>query len=243
MKNMKRILNVKVIRECDTDPDTSYLGEYGNTAKTEYAIDRAHSKDCASLFPLSADAVHTLNHADEYINSLRIDSELDTLEDEELQTAMAAIQDLIAEYENPDCDCSRHFSGHEYRYFNGPVENYEGCTSEEICKYVRQDYERMEALNNQQWGYIGIRAVAEIALPQDHSYTVQTALGKRTERAYTCQTIHSGGLWGIESDSDKSYFTQVESEELLSLKSQLQALGFSTRAISAAFKNVEHVDR
>ena len=51
------------------------------------------------------------------------------------------------------------------------------------------------------------------------------------------QDISSGGLWGVESDSDKAYFAEVAGEELAELKSQLQALGFSKRAISQAFKS------
>jgi hypothetical protein len=50
------------------------------------------------------------------------------------------------------------------------------------------------------------------------------------------QKITSGGLWGIESDSDRSHFAEVTAEELADLKAQLLALGFSKRAISQAFK-------
>ena len=44
--NSKRILSVTVKRMFDESPDTSFLGEYSNSPKTEYAIDRAHSEDC-----------------------------------------------------------------------------------------------------------------------------------------------------------------------------------------------------
>jgi hypothetical protein len=46
MKNMKRISQVTIKRMSDADPDTSYLGEYSDRAKTDYAIDRRHSIDC-----------------------------------------------------------------------------------------------------------------------------------------------------------------------------------------------------
>jgi len=39
-KSMKRIHKVTIKRMSDTDPDTSYLGEYSDRAKTDYAIDR-----------------------------------------------------------------------------------------------------------------------------------------------------------------------------------------------------------
>jgi len=52
----------------------------------------------------------------------------------------------------------------------------------------------MDALNNQNWYFMGISATAEVWNPQSH----------------VIQRIHSGGIWGIESDSEKSY---IESEE------------------------------
>lgn len=91
-----------------------------------------------------------------------------------------------------------------------------------------QDYERMESLNAGNWCYIGIRAEAKVSVyhPQE-------------VRGTAIQTITSGGLWGIESDSEEPYLESVEKEELADLRAQLKALGFSSRAISTAFKNVE----
>ena len=43
----KRISKVTIKRMTDSDPDTSYLGQYSDRAKTDYAIDRRHSLDCA----------------------------------------------------------------------------------------------------------------------------------------------------------------------------------------------------
>ena len=57
--------------------------------------------------------------------------------------------------------------------------------------------------------FIGIRAEAEIVV---HG---------------VCQTITSGGLWGIESDSARQYLSDVEQEEVDQLKAILQSLGFS----------------
>ena len=76
----------------------------------------------------------------------------------------------------------------------------------------------MEELNNGEWNFIGIQARAEIVLDG------------------VCQTIRSGGLWGIESDSDDSYFQEVEQEELTSLRGILHTMGFSKRAIATAVK-------
>jgi hypothetical protein len=79
----------------------------------------------------------------------------------------------------------------------------------------------MERLKRGDWSFIGVRADAEISID-----------GIR-------QDISSGGLYGIESDSDAVCFAETETEELASLRSQLRALGFGTRAISSAFKNVQ----
>jgi hypothetical protein len=120
----------------------------------------------------------------------------------------------------------------EFQYFN-PSFNYvdkngkptDNLTPEEVTAYTEQDYQRMEALNNCGWHYLGISATAEVQLTGDLT-----------------QKVRSGGLWGIESDSDKSYFAEVESDELANLKTELHAMGFSKRAITAAFRDVQRSD-
>jgi hypothetical protein len=241
MKNMKRILNVKVIREVDTDPDTSYLGEYSDCATSEFSIDRAHSEDCDSVRPEIRAAKETLEHVQQTIGDLHnavlaqyngtlANEKLDA-ERDELDEAYNTVGELIETIDECDCSHAGHWSGREYRYFN-PSFNYvdkhgnlaDGNTPEEVRKYVRQDYERMESLNASQWCYIGIHAECEY----------QLAYGS------VIQTLHSGGLWGTESDSEESYLESIEQEELSTLRAELKAIGFSTRAISTAFKNVEH---
>lgn len=54
----------------------------------------------------------------------------------------------------------------------------------------------------------------------------------------TVQTIHSGGLWGIESDSG-DYLGEVALDELAGLCRELEALGFGGRAIAFAFSKVD----
>ena len=78
----------------------------------------------------------------------------------------------------------------------------------------------MESLNAGNWGFIGIGARAEIVIGE------------------TCQTIHSGGLWGIESDSEGTYLQEIEKDELADLRRVLCELGFSKRAIAAAVKEM-----
>jgi hypothetical protein len=84
----------------------------------------------------------------------------------------------------------------------------------------------MERINRGDWCHLGIRAEAEILIPSGD--------------ASVAQEITSGGLWAIESDSDASYLAEIEREQVSELREQLRAVGFSTRAISAAVKSATH---
>lgn len=53
------------------------------------------------------------------------------------------------------------------------------------------------------------------------------------------QTIRSGGVYGVESDSGKDYLDELETEEILDLTSELLAIGFSEDAVNVATQNVE----
>lgn len=133
-----------------------------------------------------------------------------------------------------ECDCEDFDQvtiqrGREYRYFNPEVDS-SVTDRDESRKYAMQDYKRMKDYGND-WYFIGIQAEARISIP-DGGRTVNG-------QTRTIQRITSGGLWGIESDSEESHFAEVEREELDQLKTQLHALGFSKRAIVAAFRNVE----
>ena len=53
------------------------------------------------------------------------------------------------------------------------------------------------------------------------------------------QEITSGFLsLGIEFDSDKAYLGEIETEQLSELREQLRAVGFGTRVITTAFKDL-----
>jgi hypothetical protein len=75
-------------------------------------------------------------------------------------------------------------------------------------------HERREQYDNGDFGFIGIRAEAEIVV------------------AGVCQTITSGGLWGIESDSTPDYLSEIGQEEIEQLQEILQELGFTHEIIS-----------
>lgn len=120
------------------------------------------------------------------------------------------------------CQCETHNLGrNEYRYFN-PATTDPHETPEQNRKDARFSYERMESLNDGNWSYIGIRAQAEILIDS------------------VTQRITSGGLWGIESDSEPAYLKEIEDEELSSLRDILHNLGFSKRAIATAVKDIQH---
>ena len=81
--------------------------------------------------------------------------------------------------------------------------------------YLQQyDKKRLEAYYNNEWHFVGIQAVAEIRIDG------------------LLQTINSGGLWGIESDSSDEYFDEVFEEEKEQLKDVLLQLGFTEKQIA-----------
>lgn len=259
----KRILSVTIKRMIDDSPDTSYLGEYSNTPETEFAIDRAHSEDCASVQQFQCDgewaawngtAEEMLQRVreflDTYVSDIEHESTSDgcpeTCEDEKpYEKALDTVWDL--EQNAGECDCHGGDMGrNEFRYFN-PSFNYvtkdgklaDGLTSEEVRKYTRQDYERMERLNRGDWFYTGIRAEAKILIPNTWHGPNRNI---HAPEHGTIQRLTSGGLWGIESDSDRAYLESVEKDELADLKQVLLEIGFSRRAISKAFKDVQRKD-
>ena len=92
--------------------------------------------------------------------------------------------------------------GHgEYRYF-APANP----------EYAEADYARYEAYNRDDWQMVGLWAEAELIVGPG-------------PKAGLAQTIRSGGLWGIESDSGRDFFEETAEEELARLRGQLRELG------------------
>jgi hypothetical protein len=245
MQNKKRILSVTVKRMLDDSPDTSWLGEYGQSSTSEFSIDREHSLECIENDALQkeklvriADAIESDRpECKEHPNV--IDPHCPVCQEYQIYTGAG---NAIAERAECECGESGDRQRHEYRYFN-PSFNYVDKhghalpenTPEEVRSYVRQDYERMESLNAGHWSFIGIRAECEVNLP----YQVNRGCVKGREVYHNVkEVLSSSGLWGIESDSEESYLESVEKDELADLRSQLKMLGFSSRAISTAFKNI-----
>jgi hypothetical protein len=250
-KSMKRIHKVVIKHMADTDGDTSWLGEYANSPTSEFSIDRAHDLGCIQqpYNKPTGEGLRVLESAQQYLCD-RLNELQEVASDDEVPVDMVGwyddgdsfIHDFLGNDDEEFClgSCVSHWSNREYRYFN-PSSNYVDKygkalpenTPEEVRKYTLQDYERMESLNRGHWGFIGIRAEAE--------YYVSTKADDKTGKHghFLMQTVTSGGIWGIESDSGKAAFEEVEAEELHDLRKQLAAIGFSSRAISAAFKDVQ----
>lgn len=120
--------------------------------------------------------------------------------------------------------------GREFRFFK-PYAGGEKEGTEDFQKYGKQDYDRMEGLNAGNWCFIGIGAKAEVVL------------NKTGDRARfhggVIQHITSGGLWGIESDSENAYLQQVEGEQLTELAEELKRIGFTKSQIDKALESAE----
>lgn len=100
------------------------------------------------------------------------------------------------------------------KYFNADnVEN---------MKQAKDNYDRMMDFEHGRVQNLSIRAEAEIRTSTDGGKT------------WLCNTIKSGGLYGIEDDSDPSYFREVEAEQMAELTDALKSLGFSDDEIKNA---------
>jgi hypothetical protein len=138
-----------------------------------------------------------------------------------------------------DDDIPNTYGHHEYNFFYPSYQGVEIGT-EEYKKYALQNYELMEGLNNNQWGYIGItiktEIIANIPNPKDNK--------KYTEMS---DNIISS-LWGIEYGisnneyTDKGYIEETIKDLLSEQKDQLLKMGFSDSEIEQSFKDAKEVD-
>jgi hypothetical protein len=86
---------------------------------------------------------------------------------------------------------------------------------------AQRDYDRMIAYDNGEWSMLGIKAEAETV--------IEIGGGN-----WKLDTITSGGLWGLESDSDEKYLKEIEAEQLAELKGYLKEYGFTDGDIKNA---------
>lgn len=98
-------------------------------------------------------------------------------------------------------------------------------------EYAEQEYKRMLQLENGAVCFYGVRADAEIHIPGLHPKSVRV------------MQITSAGLWGIESDSDGSYFDEVGKDELEDLRLTLAKLNVDLSDWKDITKNLEFEDK
>lgn len=91
----------------------------------------------------------------------------------------------------------------------------------ETIKHAEDAYNRMITLNEGRWCFMSIKAVAHIATSLD---------GK----SWINNTIESGGVYGIESDSDKASTDEISCDQQNDILATLHELGFSVDEIEAA---------
>jgi hypothetical protein len=89
-------------------------------------------------------------------------------------------------------------------------QDYADC-GEDAEKYREQDKSRLSEYGKT-WYMMGCRAVAEVSYP----------IGNGCRRI---ECFKSGGLYGVESDSDAEYLESVEKDELNDLKEHLAQFG------------------
>lgn len=168
---MKRITKVTITHVADTDPDTSFLGEY-----------------------------------------------TDSLEDGHILVSTGEFVDDVAAEDIPQ-------KGRDFRCFC-PYAGGLKLSDKDYRQYALQDFRRMDALQRQEWYFLGVRAQAQVEVSPD---------GK----TWTVHCLTSPGLWGIESDSDEKHLEETAKDELAHLRESLLEFGFTRRQVSSAFKKCD----
>ena len=79
-------------------------------------------------------------------------------------------------------------------------------------EYAEQEYGQMMAYERGDWSMMGISAIAEIHIPVFRDNWIS-------------QRIHSGGIWGVESNSTNSEIDNFDAEQISELKEVLKSLG------------------
>ena len=92
--------------------------------------------------------------------------------------------------------------------------------TEQVEKWIEEDHERLQnyAIT---WFSIGIIVEAQVSYPIDNN-------GNRR-----LEWFSSGGLWGIESDSEESYLKSIEEEETENLKEHLKQFNVDVSSFNA----------
>jgi len=108
-----------------------------------------------------------------------------------------------------------------YRYSDKDIAEY---GLDRVREWVAEDHKRL-AECGQTWHMIGLFAEATVHTSAD---------GGTDEGTWLFNTIRSGGIWNVESDSDEQYLQGLEAEELDQLRFVLADLGFTAEQIEEA---------
>lgn len=93
------------------------------------------------------------------------------------------------------------------------VEAQYGSIWDACVAYAKQDAKRLKAFDDGEWHMMGCVAHAEVSYEE-------SPCGSRRLQVFT-----SGGIWGIESDSDSDFKGATEKDQLDDLKAHLQHFG------------------
>ena len=102
MATSKRILSITVKRINDDSPDTSWLGEYSNTATSDFSIDRKHTLECASVSATNHEAIEQLERVFAYLDKERIshaNDEEPSLPLPKLDTILSVFEQIVQSQE------------------------------------------------------------------------------------------------------------------------------------------------
>lgn len=91
--------------------------------------------------------------------------------------------------------------------------------------YEREDQERLDAFHRGEWHLGGVYAEAELVV------------------AGTTQVVRTPGVWGIESDSERSFFTETAKEQFDELVDILAELGVPKSRIQQAAAEAQWEER
>lgn len=100
-----------------------------------------------------------------------------------------------------------------------------------VQKWVDEDTKRLDDYGKT-WYMTGIIAKAEVLIPK-----------KTVPPSYQVQKIQSGGLWGIESDSDAASLKEFVDEQLADLSENLDAMSLLTADAKKLINKAEIEDK
>lgn len=89
------------------------------------------------------------------------------------------------------------------------ISRYEGCTPEEIADDTKQDKDRLEDYDRGDWYMVGV--CCDVSVKTKTNWAVDPVVARSS-------------VWGVESDSDQSYFLELAEEQIHEAKADLANL-------------------